>query len=154
MHDAAAGWGLAVNRVQALMDYANTHLSAADFENVYLADYILDGRLDNTDLLFVLAEHPEYFGNHIDEIHIVIENISLENVQIMGPNKDCIKISYNGVDYVKFKDTDFIEDIMQNRTKTLTVYGKINLNEYMGKTSIQLFIDDYDLVKNIHKYDF
>lgn len=153
-HDAAAGWGLAVNRIQALMDYANTHLSAADFENVYLADYILDGRLDNTDLLFVLAEHPEYFGNHIDEIRIVIENISLENVQIMGPNKDCIKISYNGVDYVKFKDTDFIEDIMQNRTKTLTVYGKINLNEYMGKTSIQLFIDDYELVKNIHKYDF
>jgi len=153
-HDAAAGWGLAANRVQALMDYANTHLSAADFENVYLADYILDGRYDHCDLLYALAEHPEYFGNHIDEIRVVVENIPLENIQIMGPNKDCLKVSYSGVDYIKFKDTEFIEAVMQNRLKRLTVYGKLNLNEYMGKTSVQLFIDDYDLVEDSHKYDF
>jgi len=72
----------------------------------------------------------------------------------MGPNKDCLKVSYSGVDYIKFKDTEFIEAVMQNRLKRLTVYGKLNLNEYMGKTSVQLFIDDYDLVEDSHKYDF
>ena len=153
-HDAAAGWGLAATKVQSLLEYANTHLSAADFENVYLVDYILDGRDDNYDLLYSLAEHPEFFGNHIDEIIVIVENISLENVQIMGPNKDCLKVSYNGMDYVKFKDTDFIENVMRNRMKTLTVYGKLNLNEYMGHVNVQLIIADYDLVDDIHKYDF
>lgn len=153
-HDAAAGWGLAVSRIQSLMDYANTHLSAADFENVYLVDYILDARQNNYELLYTLAEHPEYFGNHIDEIRVVVENISLENIQVMGPNKDCLKIIYNGMDYVKFRNTDFIEDIMSNRMKKLTVYGKLNLNEYMGRVNVQMIIEDYELKDDSHKYDF
>ena len=153
-HDAAAGWGLSANRVSALMEYANTHLSAADFENVYLADYILDGGRNNYDLLNALAEHPEYFGNHIDEVRVVVENIPLENVQVMGANKDCLKVSYNGIDYVKFKDISFIEEVMSNRMKKLTVYGKLNLNEYMGRVSVQMFIDDYELKDDTHKYDF
>lgn len=153
-HDNAFGAGIKASRLNDFLKYINTHLSSKDFENVYLVDYILNANCDNKELLTSLAEHPEYFGNHIEEIKVIVENIPLANVNVMGANKDCIKISYNGVDYVKFKDIDFIEDIMQNRAKTLTVYGKINLNEYMGKTSIQLFIDDYELVKNIHKYDF
>ena len=84
----------------------------------------------------------------------VIKNIPLMNVQVMGTNKDSIKISYNGIDYVKFKDTDFIEEVMENRTKKLTVYGRANLNEWMGKKSVQVFITDYELMEDTSKYDF
>jgi len=87
-------------------------------------------------LLYTLAEHPEYFGNHIDEIKFVITDIALANVMAMGANKDSMKISYNGVDYVRFKDADFVNEVMNNRMKTLTVYGRANLNTFMGKTSI------------------
>ena len=153
-HDAAAGWGLSATKVRTLLDYANTHLSAADFENVYLVDYILNANEDNKDLLTSLASHPEYFGNHIEEIKVVVENIPLANINIMGTNKDCVKINCNGIDYVKFKDTDFIEEVMQNRLKKLTIYGTINLNEFMGRTSVQVFIDDYELKADEHKYDF
>lgn len=153
-HDAAAGWGLPGSKIQTLLDYANSHLSAADFENIYLVDYILNASLDNHELLYSLASHPEYFGNHIDDVRIVIENISLQNVQVMGTNKDCLKISYNGIDFVKFKDTNFIEEVMQNRMKKLVIYGKPNLNQYMGNVSVQVFIDDYELKDDEHKYDF
>lgn len=153
-HDSAAGWGLRYNRVNDLLEYANTHLSAADFENCYIVDYILDAREDNTELLTELAAHPEFFGNHIDEIKVVLKNISLANISLMGANKDSIKISFNGVDYVHFKDSDFIDQIMDNRTKTLTVLARININEWMGHTSLQCFIDDYTLEEDSHKYDF
>ena len=76
------------------------------------------------------------------------------NLMTMGTNKDSIKISYNGIDYVKFKDLKFIEDLMNNRTKKLTIYGRANLNEWMGKKSIQVFITDYELVDDSSKYDF
>ena len=101
-----------------------------------------------------LAKYPEYFGNHIDEIKFIITNISLADISIMGTNKDSIKITYNNVDYIKFKDLDFIETIFQNRTKLLTVYGRANLNTFAGRTSIQVFIEDYDLKDDPHKYDF
>lgn len=135
-HDNAAGWGLSGNKVTSLIEYANTHLKASDFENCYLVDYILKGEDYNDSLLRALASHPEYFGNHIEEVKLVVEDIPLMSVMPMGTNKDSMKISYNGVDYVRFKDEDFVEEVMQNRTKKLTVYGRANLNTFNGKTSI------------------
>ena len=153
-HDNAAGWGLNGDKLDSLLNYANTHLSAKDFENCYVVDYILDGNDYNDELLGCLASHPEYFGNHIEEPMIVIKDIPLMNVMVMGASKDSIKISYNGIDYVKFKDTDFIEEVMNNRTKKLTVYGRANLNSWMGKESVQIFISDYELMEDNSKYDF
>jgi len=153
-HDNAAGWGLNGDKLDALISYANHKLKAEDFENCYVVDYILDGSDYNEDLLSSIAEHPEFFGNHIEEPMVVIKNIPLMNLMTMGTNKDSIKISYNGIDYVKFKDTTFIEEVMNNRTKKLTVYGRANLNVWMGKKSVQIFITDYELVEDSSKYDF
>ena len=65
-----------------------------------------------------------------------------------------MKISYNGIDYVKFKDEDFVAEVQQNRTKMLTVYGRVNLNVWMGTKSVQVFITDYELKEDDSKYDF
>lgn len=153
-HDSAAGWGLQANRIDSLLDYANEQLDEDDFENCYTVDYILDARENNIELLTALASHPEYFGNHIDEITIIMKNINLSHIQIMGTNKDSIKISYNGIDYVKFKDLDFIEKILKDRTKNLTLYGRLSLNEWMGRTSLQCLVSDYEFSEDEHRYDF
>ena len=153
-HDGAAGFGLNGDKLDSLLKYANQHLHSEDFENCYIVDYILDGRDYNDELVGCLASHPEYFGNHIDEVKFVVKNIPLVNIMAMGANKDSMKISYNGIDYVRFKDEEFVEAITTNRMKTLTVYGRGNLNSFMGKTSVQLFIDDYELVEDESKYDF
>ena len=153
-HDNAAGWGLNGDKLETLINYANKKLKAEDFENCYLVDYILDGNDYNEELLTSLASHPEYFGNHIEEPMLVIKDIPLMSIMAMGANKDSMKISYNGIDYVKFKDSEFVEEIMDNRTKKLTVYGRANLNEWMGKQSVQIFISDYELVEDNSKYDF
>ena len=119
-----------------------------------MVDYILKASDYNDELLAALASHPEYFGNHIDEVKIVVENIPLMSIMPMGANKDSMKISYNNVDYVRFKDSDFVEEVMEDRTKKLTVYGRANLNVFNGKTSVQVFIDDYELKEDNSKYDF
>lgn len=153
-HDNAAGWGLNGDKLDALIRYANEKLKAEDFENCYIVDYILDGSDYNDELLGSISAHPEYFGNHIDEPKIIVKNIPLMSVNVMGADRSSIKISYNGIDYVKFKDTDFIEEVMNNRMKKLTIYGRANLNEWMGKKSVQVFIDDYELVEDTSKYEF
>lgn len=153
-HDNAAGWGLNGDKLDSLLNYANSHLRAEDFENCYIVDYILNGEEYNDELLGCLAAHPEYFGNHIDEPMIVVKNIPLMNIMAMGANKDSMKISYNGIDYVKFKDINFVEKILNNRTKKLTIYGRPLLNEWMGKTTVQCVITDYDLEEDASKYDF
>ena len=114
----------------------------------------MDGSEYNDELIGVLSSHPEYFGNHIEEIRYVITNIPLSNVMAMGQNKDSMKVSYNGIDYVRFKDEEFVSQVMKDRTKRLNVYGRGNLNSFMGKESVQVFIDDYELVEDSSKYDF
>jgi single-stranded-DNA-specific exonuclease len=153
-HDAAAGFGINATLDERLLSYSNAVLNDDDFKKCYTVDYILDAGDNNTELLTVLASHPEFFGNHIDEIKFVIKNITLSNVMAMGANKDSMKISCNGVDYVRFKDTDFVDTVMNNRMDKLTVYGRANLNTFAGRTSIQVFIDDYELIKDENKYDF
>lgn len=153
-HDAAAGFGINGDLDERLLNYSNAVLNDNDFKKCYTVDYILDANDDNTELLTVLASHPEFFGNHIDEIKFVIKNITLSSVMAMGTNKDSMKISYNGVDYVRFKDMDFVDAIMNNRTNLLTVYGRANLNTFAGRTSIQIFIDDYELIKDEKRYEF
>lgn len=153
-HNNAFGFSVDYDKIQSFIDYVNKTLSPEDFENCYIVDYILNANEDNSELLFALAEHPEYFGNQIEEISIVVENISLMNIQVMGTDKSSIKISQNGIDYVKFKDTKFIEEVLNNRNATLTVKGKINLNEWGGRTTVQCFIDDYELKEDKSKYDF
>ena len=153
-HDNAAGWGLNGDKLNALLNYANTHLKAEDFENCYIVDYILNGNDYNDELLGAFASHPEYFGNHVEEPMVIIKDIPLINVLVMGTNKDSIRISYNNIDYVRFRDPKFIEQVMNNRLKKLTIYGKPKVNEWMGKKSIQILIDDYELGEDTSKYEF
>ena len=155
-HDNAAGWGMKDSKLDSLLEYANTHLRAEDFENCYLVDYALDAD-DKIDVLIGnIVSHPEYFGNHVDETKFVIKNIPLMSVLAMGANKDSMKVSYGNIDYVRFKDLDFVSQILSNRTKRLTVYGRGNLNTFNGKTTVQVFIEDYELTDYVdeHKYDF
>ena len=153
-HDAAAGWGIKSNKIDSLLNYANTKLNAKDFENCYTVDYILDASDNNSDLLELIGSHPELFGNHIDEVKFIIKNIPLSTVMPMGANKDSMKINYNGIDYVRFKDADFVEEVMNNRLQKLTVYGRANINTFAGRTTIQVFCDDYQFENGLNKYDF
>ena len=153
-HDNAAGYGIDANKLDKFIEFANKDLPQDAFENCYTVDYVLDARQNNAALLESLASHPEFFGNHIDEVKIIVKNISLASIMVMGANKDSMKISYNGIDYVRFKDSDFVDAISDNRLKLLTVYGRANLNTFMGRTSIQVFIDDYDFEEDESKYEF
>ena len=83
-----------------------------------------------------------------------MKNVPLQSIMVMGTNKDSLKISFNGIDYVKFKDTEFIEKILGNRTKCLNLYGRLSLNNWMGRTSLQCLVSDYEFCEDEHKYDF
>ena len=153
-HNNAAGLALPVENKNKLIEYMNKKFSTDSFTNCYIVDYILDARENNYDLIYNLASHPDYYGNGIDEPTFVIKNIQLGQILTMGTNKDSIKISFNNIDYIKFKDINFIEEIFENRTKLLNVYGRANVNVFNGKESLQIFITDYEFVIDQNKYEF
>lgn len=153
-HANAAGFALSNNKIDKFLAYSNDKLSAEDFENCYLVDYVLDASNNNYDLLMSLASHPEYFGNHIDEVYLIIKNVPLGNYRLMGANNDTVKITDGDINYLKFKDLTFIEELQKNSGKRATFYGRVALNVWQGRVSLQYLVSDYEFTEDEHKYDF
>ena len=122
--------------MEAFLNFVNKDLSSDAFENCYTVDYILSAKDNIAPLLYELSSHPEYFGNHIDEIKYIIKDIPLTKTLVMGANKDSIRISYNNIDYIRFKDEDFIEKVLAHPQSTITIYARGNINNFNGKESV------------------
>lgn len=155
-HPNAGGYSIQENNIETFLSLVNSQFSSSDFRNCYLVDYVLDAKDEQLPSLFLsLAKRPECFGNGIDEIKVIVKNIQIHSPFFMGQNKDSTKISYNGVDYVRFKDEVFAFDVKENEGGKMNVFGRLNLNTFAGKTSVQLFIDDYEFVeKSDNRFEF
>lgn len=110
-------------------------------------DYIFKATENFSQLALTIADNEDLWGNDISEPHVVVEDIPLSSSQlfIMGENKDSVKWTLNGVEYVKFKDADFVDALQQYGLFNITVYGKFAKNVWQGKTSPQLIIEDFNI---------
>ena len=149
-HANAAGYAIDGDKVDSLLNYANNALAEVNFgENVHDVNFSRVGT--DSDLSALVTEIGSYsgiWGQNTGEplIHVSQIKVDPSNVRIMGANKDTVRIDYCGMSYLKFKASDLIEEI-QSRTGpfTLEVVGRANLNEWCGRYTPQLFIDDYDI---------
>lgn len=144
-HANAAGASFHEKNLPTLLKYANTQISDEGLENVYLVDYIFDSSEDFSSLAINLSKDPSLWGNDVYEPKVVVENVPVKGLFIMGADKSSVKWSYNGVEYVRFKDTDFINELQQYERAEITVYGSIAVNEWAGKKTPQIRIEDWDI---------
>jgi single-stranded DNA-specific DHH superfamily exonuclease len=146
-HANAAGVSIHETALEDLLAYANTHISDEGLSNVYFVDYVFNESEDFGDILLTIAEHPELWGNDIEEPTVVIESIPYyrEQLFVMGENKDSAKFTHNGVEFVKFKNSDFIQEMQAYGRGRITVYGKIKKNTWAGRTTPQILIEDYEI---------
>lgn len=79
--------------------------------------------------------------------------VRASDVQVIGKNKDTLKISKNGITYIKFFAKDLINEISKYNEMQLTIVGTANLNEWGGIVTPQLFIKDID-IKEINDLSF
>ena len=143
--------------MQNIRDYCNNKLCNINYnlDNIYEVSYETD--LNDPYLIIIISQidkWKEIWGNGIEEPLICIKNIPIKNEDIitMGNNGDSFKINKNGISYVKFKDLDFYNKLTSdNQLKYITVVGKANMNNWGGRQTPQIFIEDYN-IEDI--YDF
>jgi single-stranded-DNA-specific exonuclease len=151
-HANAFGISIPDDKLRDFHEYANEALKDIDFgENVYDVNFVrgADSK-DLYDLVIDLGSQNGIWGQGNAEPVVCVENIlcSPRNVRIMGSNQDTLKIEYNGMSYLKFRAKDLIEKINKYSADTqlsITIVGRCNLNEWGGRVSPQLFIDDCEI---------
>lgn len=149
-HDMAFGAGVKEERIDELVQYANMALEHVDFGTDTLeVDYIFDNKNFDPSMLKVFAEHIDIYGNGIPQPHFAFELIlQPSNFRTLGKNNDTIKISYHGVDFMKFRSTEWAETVnymMDFPIIKATMVGRAQLNEFNGNTTTQIIIDHLDL---------
>lgn len=78
---------------------------------------------------------------------VYIKDINLKkgDFQIIGNRKDTLKFEKFGITYIKFFAKDMIEELEKYDSIKLEIVGKANINEWMGKKTPQIIIENYEI---------
>jgi len=148
-HDNAAGVSIAASNLSHLHELANKDLASYDFGDSYYEVEFMRQALDKDlpALITDVAQYKDIWSQQNSEPLIYIKDLHFtrNDVQIMGKNKDTIKIMKNGVAYMKFFAKDMIEELNKYDDIKMEVVGRMNLNEWMGNVTPQIFIENYEI---------
>lgn len=148
-HDNAAGCSIANRDLVKLHEKANFDLANYNFgEGYYKVNFERQAlSKDLPDLIKDLARYRSVWSQQNDEALIYIKDLhfSFDEVQIMGKNKDTVKIVKNGIAYMKFFAKEMIEELKQHDDIKMEIVGRANLNYWNGITTPQIFIENYEI---------
>ena len=156
-HAGAAGVSFINDNIDNIRAYINSKLSNINYttDNVYEVD--LDTVVEDPYLITIISQIDKYkgmWGRGVEEPLICIRNIEIKksDIVVMGTNQDCFKFTKGGIAFVRFKDLEYYDTIMNEREPVyITVVGRAKINNWQGRITPQIFIEDYN-IENI--YDF
>ena len=154
----ANAFGCSINNkyLSDFHNYANDKLKDIDFgENVYDVNFISSA--NNKELEKIvndLGSYPQLWGQHNPEPLIYIKDINLtpNDIQIIGKNKDTVKFEKFGITYIQFHAKQLIEDLSNLNDIKMEIVGKANINEWMGRITPQVFIEGYEISDGTYSF--
>lgn len=156
-HDNAAGCSIKNGYLDRFHKMANEQLAEYNFgENCYSVNFTRQALApDLADLIEDLDKYKPIWSQQNNEPLIYVKDLHItqNDIQIMGRNNDTVKITKNGIAYMKFFAKDMIEELNQYDEIKLEVVGKANLNEWNGVYTSQIFIENYE-IKEDNLLDF
>ena len=151
-HDNASGVGIMEQNINDFLDYANDKLKDIDFgENWYEINFSRYGAsTDLNDLIRDLASHDNIWGQFNAQPLIEVRDINIKtaDVQVMGRYQDTVKIVKNGIAYMFFKCSQRLDEFAQFNDMKINLVGRANLNTWMGNTTPQIFVTDFEVLDN------
>ena len=114
-HDNAFGISIKNSDLAKFHKMANEELAQYDFgENVYDVDFEREAyATDIKAIIFDLAQYTNIWGQQNSEPVIAVKDLVVRasDIQVIGKNKDTLKINKNGITYIKFFAKDLINEI-------------------------------------------
>lgn len=147
-HGNAFGAFVLPEQVETITKWFNENVDGEQFnDKIYEVDYWFHtGEVYNQAMLMAFAQAETMYGNGIPTPLFAFElNVNPSDIMIMGKEKTAMKIRYGGVDFVMFKAADEIRQLTQSPKSHIQIVGRPTLNNFNGRTSIQVMIEDLDI---------
>lgn len=145
-HANAAGYSIKEKNIEKLLNYANNKLENIDFhQGLYEIDFSLNGNSPKLgQLILDIDKYKDVFGQNNDEPIVLIENVPVENLRLVGADKTTINFKFNEIEYVKFKDQELADTLLNNRNSTVNIIGRATMHEWLGRKTPQIQIIDME----------
>lgn len=152
-HANAFGVSISDKKLSDFHKYANQYLANYNFgENSHDVNFVrCADSTDLSDLIMDIGGLAHIWGQGCKEplIHIKPVTIDPSRIMVMGTNRDTLKININGIDYIKFRATDLIEELQSARGPVqIELVCKASINEWMGRYTPQMTIEDCEIKQN------
>ena len=150
-HASAFGTAIHENNITNFIATSNSDLSQYDFSPCYKVDYIFYHKDMNLKDLSDLAELQSIWGQGVEEPLIAIEGITVhsDNIRLMSADKNpTLKITLpNGMSLIKFRSSqEEYEQLASEGCVVINIVGKCKQNIWNGIVSLQILIEDYEIV--------
>lgn len=140
-HDMACGVGVEEHNLslfeQLMIDEANATLTKEDFQPKVVIDVTIEPK-DATIELYEELQILKPYGTSFESPNIVMENFEVEDVFMMGKDKQHLKLINKKLNIIMWNGSEYYQDI--NSPQTVKALGNIELNHYNGKTTVQMMV--------------
>ena len=166
-HPSAHGVCFKKENIDKYIKYTNEILKNMNFEQCIPVDFEFDMNNKESqklkDCLQTIGSLNEqgFWGQGIKEPLIAIKNISIQDVNIYIKKTITGKITDNNdIEYMKFNSNEEeLEELKPKgfQNKAINLIGRVNVNDFRGRKTYQVFIEDYEKIKynnNVKKWNF
>jgi single-stranded-DNA-specific exonuclease len=147
-HDMAHGVQFPQYNLEPILEFADEYLKDVDFSLTEVeVDYAFATSNINRDMIVEFAEVTHIYGNKIPQPKFAFElNVSKDSIRIMGKKNNAVKFTVGGVDFLKFNAGKLVEFINSSSANIIqfTVIGRAQINEWMGRKTPQIMIDEME----------
>ena len=146
-HSSAFGISIPESKLDDFIKKTNLIYSEAVQEPVYWVDFEWFNKDIDPQMIILIADAKDYWGQEIQEPYVAIREIPIENLQLLSKDKHpTLKLHLNcGVDVMKFKSSESEWEEWSKPNTYLTAVCRCAKNEWAGRVTPQLIIEDYYL---------
>lgn len=148
-HNMAHGVAIKAANIPLVIDYMNDVLSNISFDiDEMEVDYaFLNGSI-NPQMLTEFGGAMHLYGNGIPQPKFGFElNLASSAIRFVGKKQNTLSFNVGGVGFVKFGAEEIIAKMQENPSTMykFTLVGRAQINEWQGKKTPQIMVDEIDV---------
>lgn len=147
-HPQACGLSVDATDVAALQKAFNVEALKQGFSASQKADLkvdaIVEPSLVNSEKVFNVIHKLQPYGPNNSQPEFELHNVYADSFFLMGNEKQHLKFRVNGLTCVFFNAGSLIDDL---EDQPLDIVGKLNLNRWRGRVTVQMLVDDVRVSK-------
>ena len=148
-HDMAHGVAIREENLPKVIEFANKYLADIEFDvSEYEVDFIFTNGNINQEMLTEFGKVIHIYGNGIPQPKFAFDlKVAKDAIQFIGKKEETLKIWLNGVEFIKFKCGELIQEIKESKSHLYNVrfVGRAQINEWNNKFTPQIIMDDVEV---------